>query len=139
MNTIRVKDFATVPGLRHSTISEDSGEDYYHEVLNKAFAEAYENETKLEVVLDGTRGLLPSFLDEAFGNLVYDFTLKTVKDLIVITSEVEPHWIKYIWKKAAEWENRRESNDTRIVTKPHESWFALVDGKLEKKQWDSPT
>lgn len=139
MNTIKVKDFAIVPGLRSSDISEDSGEDYYHEILNEAFAEAYNTKVKLEVVLDGTRGLLPSFLDEAFGNLVYDFSLNIVKELIQITSTIEPHWIKYIWKKADEWESRRIMNELRIVTKEHDPWFALVDGKLVKKQWSLPS
>lgn len=138
MHTIKVKDFAIVPGLRYSKLSEDSGEDYYHERLNTAFAEAYRTKNKLEVVLDGTRGLLPSFLDEAFGNLVYDFTLKIVKELLVITSTVEPHWIQHIWKKADEWESRRTGKQPRIVTKKHVPWYALVDKKLVKKQWSLP-
>jgi|CXWL01.1.fsa_nt_gi hypothetical protein len=139
MYTIKVKDFAEVPGLRSSKISEDSGEDYYHEQLNTAFAEAYRTKNKLEVDLDGTRGLLPSFLDEAFGNLVYDFSLKWVKELIVITSTIEPHWIPYIWKKSDEWESRRVGQQNRIVTKTHEPWYALVDDKLVKKQWSLPS
>lgn len=140
MYTIRIRDFAVVPGLRSSKISENSGEDYYHERLNHAFAEAYKTKTKLEVDLDGTRGLLPSFLDEAFGNLVYDFTLKWVKDLTIVTSTIEPHWIQYIWKKCDEWETRREKQSPpRTVTKEHDPWFALVEGKLVKKQWSLPS
>lgn len=139
MHTIRVRDFAVVPGLRSSKISEKSGEDYYHEKLNPAFAEAYKTQTPLVVDLDGTRGLLPSFLDEAFGNLVYDFTLRSVKGLIKISSTVEPHWIQYIWKKADEWEGRRKDKSSpRVVTKEHEPWFALEDDKLVRKQWTLP-
>jgi hypothetical protein len=32
------------PALRHCNISDESGEKFYHNVLNKAFKEAYEEE-----------------------------------------------------------------------------------------------
>ena len=45
---------------------------FFITLLKKSF----ETKIKLQVVLDGTAGYAPSFLDEAFGNLVYDFGLK---------------------------------------------------------------
>ena len=37
MKTIYIKDFSEYPGLRHCSISDDSGEEYYHSILNKEF------------------------------------------------------------------------------------------------------
>ena len=31
-NTIYIKDFTEYPGLRHCSISDDSGEEYYHSI-----------------------------------------------------------------------------------------------------------
>ena len=36
METINIKDFSEYPGLRHCSISDDSGEEFYHKILNKA-------------------------------------------------------------------------------------------------------
>jgi hypothetical protein len=42
MKTISVlEDFSEFPALRHSIVSDESGEKFYHNVLNKAFKEAY--------------------------------------------------------------------------------------------------
>ena len=78
--TINIKkDFSMYPGLRHHSISDNSGEDFYHTLLNLKFKEVYENASVLTVILDGTEGYAPSFLDEAFGNLIYDFSIEIVK------------------------------------------------------------
>ena len=62
MITISVfSDFSEFPGLRHCAISENSGEEFYHNVLNKAFKEAYDNKTKLTINLDNTAGYASSF------------------------------------------------------------------------------
>ena len=42
MDIIKVKDFSEYPGLRHCSISDDSGEEYYHKILNSKFKETYE-------------------------------------------------------------------------------------------------
>lgn len=139
MGTIKVVDFAKVPGLRHSRISEKSGEEYYHQVLNQAFAEAVRDGECLTVILDGTRGFPPSFLDEAFGNLVYDFSLAQVKKTLQLVSDVEPHWIPYIEKKFGEWEGRRVAEKPpRIVTEAHEPWFRLDRDELKRDEWTKP-
>ena len=96
MNISVLNDFSEFPGLRHCDISDRSGEEFYHSVLNKAFKKAYEMNEKLVVCLDETDGYASSFLDEAFGNLVYDFTLNIVKNHIEIISEEEPHWKELI-------------------------------------------
>ena len=102
-----LEDFSEFPALRYCNISDESGEKFYHNVLNKAFKEAYEKDEKLTVNLDATAGYASSFLDEAFGNLVYDFTLDIVKSKIEIISEQEPHWKDMILNQTyPQWEAR---------------------------------
>lgn len=58
--------------------------------------------------LDNTAGYASSFLDEAFGNLVFDFTLDNVKRMVEIISNQEPHWKDMIEKQTyQQWEERR--------------------------------
>ena len=72
MKTISVlENFSEFPTLRYCNISDNSGEEFYHKVLNKEFKVAYEKKEKLIVNLDYTAGYAPSFLDESFGNLVF--------------------------------------------------------------------
>lgn len=139
MSKIRVLDFDEYPGLRHCSVSEFSGEEYYHKILNDAFKKAYENKEVLIVELDGTDAYASSFLDEAFGNLVYDFTVANVSRLIKIISNDEPHWIKMLQEKTfKEWETRRKNNEKPIVTELHEPWFRLIDGEIKKEVWETP-
>lgn len=136
MNISVLNDFSEFPGLRHCDISDRSGEEFYHSVLNKAFKKAYEMNEKLVVCLDETDGYASSFLDEAFGNLVYDFTLNIVKNHIEIISEEEPHWKELIENQTfAEWEKRRIENNPPKITKDHEEWYRLVDKQIIAKKW----
>lgn len=132
-------DFTEYPGLRNCSISEYSGEEFYHKILNKEFKEAYEKKYKLTVSLDGTGGYASSFLDEAFGNLVYDFTLDVVSKHIEIISDEEPHWKDMIWNKTfREWEERRKSKKKPKVTASHESWFRLDNDLIKREVWEQP-
>lgn len=140
MKTISVlEDFSEFPALRHCNISDESGEKFYHNVLNKAFKEAYEKNEKLTVNLDATAGYASSFLDEAFGNLVYDFTLEVVKSKIEIISEQEPHWKDMIINQTyPQWETRRKNKQQPIVTTKHEAWYRLIDNELKLDIWEQP-
>lgn len=136
-NTISIlNDFSEYPGLRHCNISDDSGEEFYHTILNKKFKEVYERNEILTIILDGTGGYASSFLDEAFGNLVYDFTLNVVKNHIEIISEEEPHWKVMIEAETyTQWEDRRKNKNSPNITKNHNPWFRLVKDKVEHKKW----
>jgi hypothetical protein len=140
MPTINIAyDFSMFPGLRNSELSEDSGEDFYHRILNKSFAEALADGGKLVVVLDGTDGYASSFLDEAFGNLVYDFSSSTVKKHLEIISEQEPHWKDMIINKTfVEWESRRKQKEEPKVTKLHSPWARLVGNEIKYQVWKAP-
>lgn len=47
------KDYFPLTGLRYCKRSAHSGEDFYHQKLNTWFADAYENQERISVVLDG--------------------------------------------------------------------------------------
>ena len=138
MITISVfSDFSEFPGLRHCAISENSEEEFYHNVLNKAFKEAYDNKTKLTINLDNTAGYASSFLDEAFGNLIFDFTLENVKKTVEIISEQEPYWKEMIESKTyPEWESRRKKGERPKITIDHLPWYRLQNNKIVCEIWE---
>lgn len=131
------KDYSEDTGIRHSKYSETSGEDFYHDKLNEIFYQCYTNNEELQLVLDGgDDGYTPSFLDESIGNLVYDFTLNVVRSFLKIVSTWEPYWIDEIEKKTyPKWESRRLKGERATITKSHDAWYRLIEGKVEKKVW----
>lgn len=127
------KDYSLITGLRHCNTSDNSGEDFYHKILNKKFAEAYKNKEKLEVFLDGTLdGYSPSFLDEAFGNLVYDFGLDAVNHFLKIKTIRETHCLQLIEETKVQWEARRIKAESPQYTESHEAWFVVHNGDICK-------
>lgn len=128
-NRIKVAELYEFPGLRHCKTSDDSGEEFYHKILNSKFYDAYKNDEKLIVDLDGTSGFAPSFLDEAFGKLVYDFTLKLVDKHLILISDEEPDWIEMLVNETFdEWEKRRLRQEKPKITGKHDSWKSIKDG-----------
>ncbi len=121
MNTITLnigKEFNLYPGLRTYDISGiTSGEVFYHEYLNPKFYKAIQENGHLKVVLDGTMGYTPSFIDEAFGRLVFDFGEQLVRQILEIESKDEPIWkIQIEEKSILKWEKRRRENESPINT-----------------------
>lgn len=134
-----LNDFSEYPSLRHCYISEDSGEEFYHTILNKRFKEALDKNQKLVVDLDYTAGYAPSFLDEAFGNLVYDFGLDNVKNRIEIISHEESYWLEMLTEETyIQWEKRRVDGQEPKITQAHEAWYRMVNGELKCKKWNMP-
>ncbi|WP_343662978.1 STAS-like domain-containing protein [Chryseobacterium mucoviscidosis] len=130
--TISIKDsFGRFTGLRHSAVSEKSGEEFYHSVLNNEFKKCFETKTVLTVDLDGVRGYSPSFIDEAFGNLVYDFGLQNVERYLVIKSNDKPFWKETIEKDTYKlWEQRRKNKQSPKKTIEHSAWWSYSDNKF---------
>lgn len=131
------RDYFPVTGLRYCNRSDHSGEDFYHKKLNTWFADAFLNEEIINVVLDGGEdGYGPSFLDEAFGNLVYDFTLEVVSRWLQIDSSGDSEWGEGIKNETfPAWEENRKKNVAPVKTEEHDAWFKLINGKLESKVW----
>lgn len=81
-------------------------------------------------------GYTPSFIDEAIGNLVYDFGLEVVKKTLSVVSEKEEQWKVFINERTyPTWEKRREKQEEPAITERHGSWYRLINGKLEEKEW----
>jgi hypothetical protein len=128
------------PGPRYIKQGDDSGEFFYHSILNDEFYSAISNDQKLIVNLDGPNGYASSFLDESFGNLVYDFGYEEVINHIEFISKEEPEWITMLKNETfKEWEERRLSKDEPQKTSPHSEWWRkTLDGKLVKNIWINP-
>lgn len=132
-------DYSKRTGLRYSSISDYSGEDFYHAILNAQFKKAYETGDKLELSFDGTEdGCGPSFIDESVGNLVYDFSLDVVKKHLLIISDDMPMWLDMINDETfPQWEDRRKNGPSPKITEEHHAWYRLSNGNLENKIWIS--
>lgn len=133
---LNIIQYSEYPGPRYSSQGDCSGEDFYHKRLNLAFAQAFLEDEPLIVNLDGTAGYASSFLDEAFGNLVFDFTLQNVNPRIKIISNQEPDWIEMIKSEVfSDWEQRRIKNENPKKTVIHEPWYRFIRGELKEKKW----
>lgn len=131
MRTIKVLDFSEFPGLRHCKVSDSSGEEYYHKVLNNEFYKAFKEKEKLNVILDNTAGFAPSFLDEAFGNLVFDFGLKQIKKYLNVISEQETYLIDQLENETfPQWEERRIRNQKPLKTADHDEWYKYINSEI---------
>jgi hypothetical protein len=125
--------FSKYTGLRHCSVSDNSGEEFYHKKLNQLFYDTLQEGSRLEIILDGNRGYSPSFIDESFGNLVYDFTLEKVLNNLEIVSNDIPMWKDSIVTKTYPlWESRRLNKDTPKKTMHHDDWWAFIDNKFTK-------
>lgn len=124
-NKLIVKEkFGSYTGLRHSIVSEKSGEEFYHKFLNKEFKNSAQKSIVLVVDLDGVRGYSPSFIDEAFGNLVYDFSLSLVKKFLIIKSDDKTFWKDFIETETyPQWEQRRIAKMFPKKTEKHSAYW----------------
>ena len=137
---IVIADYSMSPGPRYCNQGADSGEDFYHEMLNEKFADAFQSDIKLQVNLDGPDGYASSFLDEAFGNLVFDFGLERVNHCVEIVSDEEPEWIDMIEKETyLQWEQRRKEKKSPKKTEDHNEWYRYVNDNLKKGKWIQPS
>lgn len=135
-NIIRIMDYSLSPGPRYTNQGDDSGESFYHDKLNQAFANAVSQNNILVVDLDGPDGYASSFLDEAFGNLIYDFGIETVNKFLEIKSEEEPEWCEMLNNDTfPQWEKRRINNSQPKKTAEHKAWKRLVNSEMEEGVW----
>lgn len=136
--SISVKDdFNRRPGLRTHTITPgNSGEDFYHKVLNAKFYEAYSQGGKLTVNLDDTAGYPPSFIDESFGRLTYDFGADIVKSTLIIISNDEEIWKSTIFDSVlSKWQKRRTNNEYPKMSEgfsPSLWWHRSSEGEFKQ-------
>lgn len=114
-----VLNFTEYPGPRYKAQGQDSGEEFYEEILKPKFEEIESAQKKgqrkiLQVNLDNTAGYASSFLDEAFGNLAYDYGGDFVVEHLEIISNEEPDWIQIILHETIpEWERKKRKGTPR--------------------------
>lgn len=120
------EDFGKRTGLRHHSLSDHSGEEFYIKFLNPYFYEFlnFDKKDKFIVSLDGLRGISPSFIDEAFGNLVYDFTLDIVEKYVYILATDKSISSKKLIENETfkEWELRRKKSILPKRTMKNVTW-----------------
>lgn len=128
---VKVKDFSSSPGPRYVKQGESSGELFYHQVLNPIFLKVLSEDKKVIANLDGVDGYMSSFLDEAFGNLVFDFGVDEISNRLSFVSDEEPEWIAMLENDTyTEWEKRRKKGLPPKITQSHPSWRRLSNGAL---------
>lgn len=137
---IFVSDFTQDPGPRY--IRQDiegamtSGEAFYINVLNKEFKECYEEKKKLIICLDGVSGYPSSFLDEAIGELVYDFRLDNIKQLLDFETRMHKKRVNQVKEETyIQWEKRRTQND-KVTHSPNinkQIFYLSLSDRIEIK------
>lgn len=134
---LNVIDFTEYPGPRYDEQGPESGEKFYVAKLNPLFLRCY-NEGKLLVVnLDGTAGFASSFLDEAFGQLTYDFGTMQLNNILHIESNDEPEWPRMIKEETIpQWQKRREQKKAPYATMKYEVHGVNDNGEIITRKSD---
>ena len=138
MEQIRVKvlDFTENPGPRYKRQEQDgdstSGEVFYLQMLNSAFAQAFRDNKQLVLELDGVSGYPSSFLDEAIGELVFDFTLDIVSKFLVFETVIYKRRVNQVKKETyPQWEERRMRNDMVVHSPDVSGDICYINGNGE--------
>lgn len=128
---LNVIDFTEYPGPRYDNQGPESGEKFYVEKLNHAFLKCYNESSILVVNLDGTAGFASSFLDEAFGQLTYDFGATLLEDNLQIESIDEPEWPRMIKEETIpQWQKRREEKEAPKATMKYRVSGINIKGEI---------
>lgn len=134
---LNVIDFTEYPGPRYDNQGPESGERFYVEKLNPAFLRCYKKGSMLVVNLDGTAGFASSFLDEAFGQLTYDFGAALLDDILLIESVDEPEWPRMIKEETIpQWQKRREDGKAPKVTMKYRVYGINDEGVIIERVSD---
>lgn len=111
-NILKIIEFTEYPGPRY--IRQDkpghhtSGEAFYLYKLNAAFTQAYKDNKLLVLELDGVAGYPSSFLDEAIGELIYDFTRDIVSKHLAFETIMYKRRVNQVLQETyPQWEQRR--------------------------------
>lgn len=129
-------DFAEAPGPRFINQGNHSGEEFYVKVLNEKMAQCIKENKGLDILLDGTAGYPSSFLDQAFGELVYDFTMDAVVQRVnIITIANRRRKMKIESETYPQWEEKRKKTlDLKHESQEFELYFLDKDGNLKQRK-----
>lgn len=109
---LKVLDYTEDPGPRYKRQDKDgtttSGEMFYVLRLNAAFVDCLEGNKELVLMLDEVSGYPSSFLDEAIGELVYDFTREKVESILTFDTLMFKRRAKQVVDETyPQWEEKR--------------------------------
>lgn len=122
-----ITDFTEYPGPRYKDQGEFSGEEFYVEILNEKFYTCYKEDCLLVIYLDGTAGYPSSFLDEAFGELVYDFSESIVRKHLRFNTVFNKKRVEKLKAETyPQWESRRNENEN-IKNTIHDKILRHID------------
>lgn len=97
------KDYSEILGGRWIKLGPYSGEEFYNQILNPKFEQAFKEREMLHVYLDGTKGYGSSFLDQSFGELARIYGVTTVESVIQFHTHYFKWYVDYIkneiWQK----------------------------------------
>jgi hypothetical protein len=133
---VRVLDFTEAPGPRFINQGKHSGEQFYVDVLNGKMAQCIRENKDMDVLLDGTAGYPSSFLDQAFGELVYDFTKAVVEQRVHIVTVVNRRRkIKLENETYPQWEIKRKNSPLlKHEIQEYELYFIDANGELKQRK-----
>lgn len=100
MKVIRINiatDFATTPGARFKKDGPFSGEEFREEFLEPHFKDP-NDDSVIEVYLDGVEGYATSFLDEAFGALARKYTKALCLQRLKLFSDARKMYVEEAMK-----------------------------------------
>ena len=100
------EDFSRMPGARHASEGEFSGDEFRDNILYPKYVEACNKNEKLLVILDGCYGYATSFLEESFGGLVRRLKQKGILERIDLVSEEDESLIELIQQYVEEAEEK---------------------------------
>src|ERR1700722_7271312 len=90
------QDFSRPPGGRRVTDGPKSGQEFRDRVLVPALRAATKTGESVDVILDGPRGYLSSFLEEAFGGLVRECGFShAALDRLLRIKALDPYYDTY--------------------------------------------
>lgn len=133
---VRVLDFTEAPGPRFINQGKHSGEQFYVDVLNGKMAQCIIENKDMDVLLDGTAGYPSSFLDQAFGELVYDFTKAVVEQRVHIVTVINRRRKNKLENETyPQWEIKRKNSPLlKHEIQEYELYFIDTDGELKQRK-----
>jgi hypothetical protein len=103
INISILKDFSKTPGVRYPSEGNFSGQEFRDDILIPKVEQAIKENKHLVIDLDGTDGLGPSFLEEAFGGLVRKgYSADTLLSIMEFKSDEIPYYIDDIKRYISE-------------------------------------
>jgi len=137
---LKIVDYTNDPGPRYKRQDlpgeKTSGEEYYVTVLNNVFADCIRENKELELYLDEVSGYPSSFLDEAIGELVYDFTKNVVETHLRFSTMMFKRRVKQVLEETyPQWDERRKNHEVIVHSNEIVAKLFRLNAKNELEEY----